>query len=130
MYPSWILSFQEQKDIARIYAKGFHTHEDLADAFNVSSGTIRKVLRAFGMSGLKPQISVEQAKILATAEKYHLSDEKLEQALNAPALSYPNVVRYVQGLDQDRLLTLFSLTALGEWLNKLPLKDEPNAPSN
>ena len=123
----WILSDREQSDIARTFIMGFHTQEHLAYEYKVSTSTIRKVLKEKGLIGKKPEITVEQAKLLAMAEKYKLNDEKLEAALNAPALTYPNVLHYLKTLEQDRLFTLFSHTPLGEWLNKLPFKGASDA---
>lgn len=126
----WILSDKEQNEIARIYSLKFHTMYDLANKYRVSVGTISKVLREKGITGKAPAITVEQANLLQVADKYKLNAAKLEEVINMPALTFPNVQRYLEGLEQDRLITLFSRTSIGEWLLSLQPKEEQHAESN
>jgi len=126
----WILSDKEQNEIARIYSMKFHTMYDLANKYQVSVATISKVLREKGITGKAPAITVEQANLLQVAEKNLLNAAKLEEVINMPALTYPNVQRYLEGLEQDRLITLFSRTSIGSWLLELSNKEVPHAESN
>ena len=126
----WILSDKEQNEIARIYSLKFHNQYQLADKYGVSVGTISKVLREKGVTGKAPVITVEQANLLQVADKYKLNAAKLEEAINLPALTFPNVQRYLEGLEQDRLLTLFSRTSIGSWLLSLQPKEEQHVESN
>ena len=126
----WILSSKEQNEIARIYSMKFHNQQQLADKYGVSVGTISKVLREKGVTGKAPVITVEQANLLQIADKYKLNAAKLEEAINLPALTFPNVQRYLEGLEQDRLITLFSRTSIGNWLLSLQPKEEQHAESN
>ena len=125
-----ILSTREQRDIADTYALGFHTQQDLAHSYRVSVSTIRSVLTSYGVIGKKPQITTKQATILTAAERFHLTGERIEEMVNAPSLTYPNVVHYVKSLDRDRLLTLFSQTSLGDWLNQIQEKIHASTSTN
>lgn len=126
----WILSDKEQNEIARIYSMKFHNQYQLADKYGVSVGTISKVLREKGITGKAPVITVEQANLLQVAEKHLLNAAKLEEVINMPSITYPNVQRYLEGLEQDRLITLFSRTSIGSWLLELSNKEVPHAESN
>lgn len=126
----WILSDKEQNEIARIYSLKFHTMYDLANQYKVSVGTVSKVLREKGITGKTPAITIEQANMLQVADRYKINAVKLEEALNMPALNFPNVQRYLEGLEQDRLLTLFSRTSIGSWLLSLQPKEEQHVESN
>lgn len=126
----WILSDKEQNEIARIYSLKFHTMSDLANKYQVSVGTISKVLREKGVTGKVPVITVEEANLLQVADKYKLNAAKLEEVINMPALTFPNVQRYLEGLEQDRLITLFSRTSIGSWLLSLQPKEEQHVESN
>lgn len=123
----WVLSDKEQTEIASIYPMGFHTMQQLADKYQVSSATISKVLREKGITGKEPAITVEEANLLQVASKHHLNAVKLETLINEPSLTYPNVIRYLQTLDQDRLLTLFSHTSIGGFLKAMITKEDSHA---
>ena len=85
------LSFAQQTEIAALYRQRFHSFDRLAEYYEVSPTTIRKVLLEMGEIKHKPVLSVEDGQILRLVRQYNLSVTKLESMIKGHGLLAKNV---------------------------------------
>lgn len=80
------LSFVQKTEITALYRQRFHSLERLAEYYEVSASTIRKVLIECGEIKHKPVLSVEEGQMLRLLKQYNIGVTKLQAMIQGQGL--------------------------------------------